>query len=56
MRKASAGTLALVDRKLLTKSRVLDDETASVAESRAKGAEETEEDGSHHLMMLQVGR
>jgi hypothetical protein len=36
--------------------RGIEDEIASAAESRAKGAEETEEDGSHPVMMLQVGR
>jgi len=41
---------------LLPQSKVLKDEIGSTAESRPKGAEETEEDGSHHLMMPQVGR
>ena len=44
------------DRELLPQSKVLEDEIASAAESRPKGAEETEEDGKHHVMMLQVGR
>ena len=46
----------LEDRELLPQSKVLKDEIASAAGSRSKGAEETEEDGGHHVMMLQVGR
>ena len=48
----------LEDRNLLPHSKVVKDkdEIASAAESRAKGAEETEKDCSHHVMMLQVGR
>ena len=44
------------DRELLPQSKVLEDEIASAAESRPKGAEETKENGSHHAMMPQVRR
>ena len=55
MGQARAWVSMLEDRELLSQSKVLEDEIASAAESRPKGAEETEEDGSHHMMMLQVG-
>ena len=47
---------ALADRKLLTESQVLDDEVVAGANSRAKCAEEADEDGGHHALMLDVGR
>ena len=56
MSQASARTVALEHRKLLTESQVLDDEVAAGADSRPKCAEEAEEDGGHHVMMLEVGR
>jgi hypothetical protein len=46
----------LEDRELLSQSKVLEDEIASAAECRSKGAEKAEEDGGHHVKMLQVGR
>jgi hypothetical protein len=46
----------LEDRELLTQSKVFKDEIASAAECRSKGAQEAEEDGGHHVKMLQVGR
>ena len=55
MNKTSAWTVALEDRKLLTESQVLDDEVAAGADSRANCAEEARKDGSHPVMMLQVG-
>jgi hypothetical protein len=46
----------LEDRKLLSQRKVLEDEIASTAECRSKGAEEAENDGGHYVRMLQVGR
>jgi hypothetical protein len=56
MGQAGAWVSMLEDRELLSQSNVLEDEVASAAESRPQGAEETEEDGSHQAMMVQVGR
>ena len=39
----------LEDRELLTQSEFFEDEIASAAERRAKGAEEPEEDGYPHV-------
>ena len=46
----------LEDRELLSQRKVLEDEIASTVECRSKGAEEAEEEGGHHVRMLQVGR
>jgi hypothetical protein len=56
MGQAKVRASMLEDRELLAQGKVLEDEIASAVESRAKGVEETEEDGSHYVMMLQVGR
>ena len=56
MSQARARVAAFEDRQLLTKGKVLKDEIATGAESRAKGAEEAQEDGSHHVTMPQVRR
>jgi hypothetical protein len=56
MGQAKVRASMLEDRELLSQSKVLEDEIASAAECRSKGAEEAEEDGSHHVKMLQVGR
>jgi hypothetical protein len=46
----------LEDGELLPQSKVLENEIASAAESRPKGAEEAEEGGCHHVKILQLGR
>ena len=51
-----ARVAALEDRQLLTKGKVFKDKIATGAESGAKGAEEAQEDGSHHVTMPQVRR
>ena len=56
MSQARARVAAFEDRQLLTKGKVLKDEIATGVESRAKGAEEAQEDGSHHVTMPQVRR
>jgi hypothetical protein len=56
MGQANARVSVLEDRELLSQSKVLEDEIASAAECRSKGAEEAEEEGGHYVRMLQVGR
>ena len=56
MSQARARVAAFEDRQLLTKGKVIKDEIATGAESRATGAEEAQEDGSHHVTMSQVRR
>ena len=46
----------LENRELLSQSKDLKDVISSAAVCRSKGAEEAEEDGGHHVKMLQVGR
>jgi hypothetical protein len=55
MSQAQARVATFEDCKLLTKGKVFNGEIATGVESRAKGAEEAEDDGSHHVMMPQVG-
>lgn len=56
MSQARARVAALEDRQLLTKGKVFKDEIATGAESGAKGGEEAQEDGNHHVTMPQVRR
>jgi hypothetical protein len=56
MGQAKVRASMLEDRELLTQSKAFKDEIASAAECRSKGAEEAEEDGGHHVRMLQDGR
>ena len=46
----------LEERELLAQSEILKNEIGPLAESRPKGSKEAEEDGSHHVKMLEVGR
>ena len=56
MGQAKARAAMLEDRELLSQSKVLEDEINLAAECRFNGPEEADEDGGHHVKILQVRR